>query len=205
MKSLYFVRHGQSLANTGAVSMHDVSIPLTDLGLQQAQDLRDRWIVEPSNIYCSELKRAQQTAQIFSDRYQLSSNVIKELNEFRCLDFKTVEGLQGAERGILAQKYWQDADLAHRDGEDCDSFQDFVDRIDTFLEHIPDFQDQNLFFGHGIWIGLLSWRLMGCKIENNQDMRKFRQYQTALPMFNTVVYKLSISNTGIKQLQWFNI
>lgn len=30
-KSLYFIRHGQSLANTGARSMPDAEIPLTDL------------------------------------------------------------------------------------------------------------------------------------------------------------------------------
>lgn len=61
MKSLYFIRHGQSLANTGAVSMHDTLIPLTDLGLHQAIELQQRWKIQPSYIYCSELKRAQQT------------------------------------------------------------------------------------------------------------------------------------------------
>lgn len=131
--------------------------------------------------------------------------IIKELNEIRCLDLKTVEGLQGTERGILAQKYWQDADLTHRDGDDSDSFQDFIDRVDSFIQKIPNFQDNSLFFGHGIWIGLLAWRLMGCKVENNADMRKFRQYQTVLPMFNTVVYKLTVSNEGIQQLQWFEV
>lgn len=205
MKSFYFIRHGQSLANTGAVSMHDAEIPLTDLGLQQAQDLKAKWSVQPSKIYCSELKRTQQTAGVFADAFQLVPEVLTELNEFRCLDFKTVEGMQGAERGILAQKYWQDADLTYRDGLDSDSFQDFLDRVDAFLGRISEFQDQSLFFGHGIWIGLLAWQLMGCKTENNLDMRKFRQYQTALPMFNTVVYKLSVSDDGTKQLQWFNI
>lgn len=205
MKSLYFIRHGQSLANTGALSMHDTLIPLTDLGLQQAIELQQRWKIQPFHIYCSELKRAQQTAQVFSQAYQISPMIIKELNEFRCLDLKTVEGLQGTERGILAQKYWQDADVTHHDGDDSDSFQDFIDRVDTFIQKIPNFQDNSLFFGHGIWIGLLAWRLMGCKVESNADMRKFRQYQTALPMFNTVVYKLTVSNEGIQQLQWYEI
>ena len=39
MKTFYFIRHGQSAANTGAKSMPDLEIPLTLTGVQQAQDL----------------------------------------------------------------------------------------------------------------------------------------------------------------------
>lgn len=205
MKSLYFIRHGQSLANTGAVSMPDAAIPLTDLGMQQAAELCAKWQIQPAAIFCSELKRAQQSAQAFSTRYQLAPHVLSALNEFRCLDFKSVEGLQGTERAVLAQNYWQTADLTYRDGEHSDSFADFLARVDSFVQSIHAFEDQSLFFGHGIWIGLLSWRLLGCPLQTNQDMQKFRQYQTALPMFNTVVYKLCVSSKGVKQLQWFNI
>ena len=56
MKSLYIVRHGQSLANTGAESMPDKTIPLTDLGIEQAKILCSSWqtsLPKPSTIYCS--------------------------------------------------------------------------------------------------------------------------------------------------------
>lgn len=38
MKFLYLIRHGQSLANTGAKSLPDKDIPLTDLGVLQADE-----------------------------------------------------------------------------------------------------------------------------------------------------------------------
>ena len=39
MKKIYFVRHGQSLANAGGVTMDHHAIPLTDIGHRQAAAL----------------------------------------------------------------------------------------------------------------------------------------------------------------------
>ena len=50
-------------------------------------------------------------------------------------------------------------------------------------------------------MALLAWRLLGCQIETTSDIQAFRQFQTALPMHNTVTYKLLVSENGIKQLQ----
>ena len=36
LRTLYFVRHGQSLANAGGVTMPNAEIPLTDLGQRHA-------------------------------------------------------------------------------------------------------------------------------------------------------------------------
>ena len=71
MKTFYFIRHGQSAANTGAKSMLDLEIPLTLTGVQQAQNLLKKLSVSPSKIYCSELLRAKQTAQVFFDFYKI--------------------------------------------------------------------------------------------------------------------------------------
>ena len=82
-----------------------------------------------------------------------------------------------------------------------DSFVDFLTRIDEFIAKIPEFENNSVFFGHGLWIGLLAWRLLGCDITNNVDMQKFRQFQMALPMYNTVVYHLTLSDENILQLK----
>ena len=204
MKSLYIVRHGQSLANTGAESMPDKIIPLTDLGIEQAKTLCDNWqalLPKPSAIYCSQMLRAQQTAQVFCEHYQIEAQSLPLLNEFGCLGFATVKGLRGEARGKLAQQYWANADLTYRDTEDSDSFADFVARVDGFIASAASYPHQSVFFGHGIWLGLLAWRLLGIEIQDNADMRRFRQFQTAMPMYNTVVYRLDISSNGVMQLQ----
>lgn len=201
MKTLYIVRHGQSLANTGAESMPDQSIPLTLKGEQQAQKLCERWHIRPSVIYCSKLLRAKQTAQLFCEKYQLEAQPLALLNELRCLAFETVKGMQGEQRRVIAKEYWDTADIHYRDAMNADSFADFLTRVDGFIMAAPNYPNNSLFFGHGIWIGLLAWRLMGCEVKDNADIRRFRQFQTAMPMYNTVVYRLDIAESGVMQLR----
>lgn len=204
MKQLYLIRHGQSLANTGAKSLPDVEIPLTALGQQQADELLNYWqqyLPSPTALYHSELLRAKQTAEGFCQHYALSAQSLNCLNEFRCLSFANIADMVGEQRAILAKTFWQTADINDRDGEDADCFTDFLARVDDFLAQAPHFPHHSVFFGHGIWIGLLAWRLLGCTVHHNADMQRFRQFQTALPMYNTVIYQLSIGEQNMMQLQ----
>lgn len=207
MKTLYFIRHGQSLANTGAKSLPDFEIPLTELGQTQAKILLENWQkmgLTPSHIYHSQMLRAKQTAQVFADNFNLPLQELDLLNEFRCLSFATVADMVGEQRAEVARKYWQTADISYQDAQDSDSFSAFLLRVDNLINSLDDFENHSLFFCHGYWIGLLAWRLLGCRVENNSDMQKFRQFQQALPMDNTVVYQLKIEN-GVKQLMWFKM
>ena len=72
----------------------------------------------------------------------------------------------------------------------ADSFAAFNRRISAFLDHYPQLEDGSLLFGHGIWIGLLAWRLLGFRAETSADMSAFRRFQSALPMPNTAVWQL---------------
>jgi broad specificity phosphatase PhoE len=205
MKTLYFIRHGQSVANIGGKSLPDIEIPLTVAGQKQAQELVKKFPISPSKIYSSELLRAKQTAQVFAHLYQIPSETLTILNEFSYLGFENINDMDGQERRKLAQLYWEKATIEYRDHHDSDCFQDFLDRVDLFIRRIDFFNDNSLFFGHGIWIALLAWRLLGCPIETALDIKAFRQFQTALPLDNTVIYKLSISQDGVKQLQKFDL
>lgn len=203
MKSLYFIRHGQSLANTGAKSMPDKDIPLTDLGMEQANHLLNHWQqinITPSCIYHSPLLRAKQTAMIFNQGFDLELIEFPTLKEFGCLSFENIRDMVGAERAILAKHYWQNAEICFKDGDDADSFDEFQNRVADFLNQLDDFSHNSLFFGHGIWIGMLAWQLFGLTAKNNADMQAFRTFQTALPMHNTVVYRLDVMN-GVCQLK----
>lgn len=205
MTALYIIRHGQSLANTGAESMPDKTVPITDKGQTQAQLLCQYWqttMPAPSAIYHSQMLRTRQTAQPFCDHYGIAPSELALLNELSCLGFATVKGLMGEQRSKIAQQYWSSADIHHRDAADADSFADFLARIDDFIALAPTLPDNSLCFGHGQWIGLLAWRLLGCQVENNRDMQKFRQFQTAMPMTNTVVYRLDISADGVMGLRY---
>ncbi len=184
--------------------MPDKTVPITDQGMEQAKKLCAKWqaaLPTPSAIYCSQMLRTQQTAQPFCEHYQLAAQQLELLNELSCLGFATVKGLMGKERSKLAQAYWLTADVNHRDAEDADTFAEFLARIDGFIATAPKLKHNSLCFSHGQWIGLLAWRLLGCTLNDNADMQKFRQFQTAMPMYNTVVYRLDISDDGVMQLK----
>lgn len=206
-KYLYFLRHGESLANAGGQPMPNADIPLTTQGQTQAvracQNLQ-RLNITPSHIYHSTLLRAKQTALPFCEHYGILGISLALLDEFNCLAFDNIQHISTQARRQMAQNYWQTASLTHQDGAGADSFAQFLERVDTFIAQLDDFSNHSLFVGHGIWLGLLAYRLMNLPITDNVSMQKFRAMQHAMPMFNTVAYQLTI-NDGVHQLTWLDL
>ena len=195
MTVVYCVRHGQSVANAGGMTMEHAAIPLSPLGLAQAAALPDIFAsvmnVEPSRVLVSSYVRAMQTAEPFCERFGCQAEVDPLLHEFSALDANLLQGLLGAERRPLADAYWQAADPALRAGPDAETFFEFDARVDAFATTtLPLLPDRCVLFGHGIWIALLFWRLMGFAIEGSTDMVAFRRFRQGLPMPNCAVYAL---------------
>lgn len=193
VRTLYFVRHGQSMANAGAFAMPDRDIPLSALGRQQVQDLLLRWPLRPGHLYCSQMLRARQTAGFFAAFHGLVPEVIPDLDEFSYLALATVEGKAAGDVAVLAGDYWRRADPRHRDGGVADSFEDFLARVDAFLACLHAFDEGSVFVGHGIWIGLLAWRLQGREVNDAAGMQAFRAFQAALHVPNAGVYRLDLA------------
>ena len=93
---LYFVRHGESEANTAhVISNHGWMHPLTETGQQQARDLAARLSpIGAKIIYTSPLRRAVETAEILALALKLPVQVDDALREYDCGD---VEGKADAE------------------------------------------------------------------------------------------------------------
>ena len=70
---LYFVRHGESVANLlREFSNSGVKHPLTERGVEQARRLAQQLAgILFEGIYSSPVLRAQQTAQIVADQVQV--------------------------------------------------------------------------------------------------------------------------------------
>ena len=204
LHTLYLIRHGESMANVGGPVMPDKQVGLTERGLEQALSLTERLShVHASTIYTSELQRTQQTAAPLCEQWELLPQVLPCLNELCNLEFARIANVSVDERRRMAQAYWALGDVHHRDGPTADSFAMFAARVDDFLGLADTLPNHSLLFTHGIWIGMLAWKLLGFEVKTGQDMQQFRQFQTAMNMKNTVVYRLQIdSNTGLKQLSY---
>jgi 2,3-bisphosphoglycerate-dependent phosphoglycerate mutase len=135
---LYFVRHGESQANTlNIISNRGRQHGLTDQGRQQAITLASRLqSIAPSHIFSSPLLRAVQTAEIFSDILSAPLEITDALREYDC----------GILEGRLDPASWQrhrqlrDAWLLHKQWE-CrieqgESFLDIRARFLPFVEQL---------------------------------------------------------------------
>ncbi len=81
---LYFVRHGESVANVlREFSNSGLRHPLTEKGIEQAQVLAHQLADIPfEKIYASPLLRALQTAQIVADKRGLDVEITEALREW---------------------------------------------------------------------------------------------------------------------------
>lgn len=204
MKSLYFIRHGESLANAGGKPLPNADIPLTDKGREQAVSRLAFWQtlnIRPSQIYCSHMKRTHETAMPFCEHYGMSTTTLGLLDELNTLAFEHIKDIMTDARRQMNAKWWQTVGLDDRDGVGADSFGEFLGRVDGFISRLDEFDDKTLFFGHGIWLGLLAYRLMNLPVRDNGDIQRFRAFQTAMPMHNTVLYRLDVAD-GVRNFVW---
>ena len=83
---LYFVRHGESVANTlRVISNRESRYGLTALGKQQAVILADALKDIPiTSIFSSPILRARETAEILAESFHLPYQIAEALREYDC-------------------------------------------------------------------------------------------------------------------------
>lgn len=191
MKTITFVRHGQSVANASGISVAHHAIPLSGLGELQAIALSKLLPAQPSLILTSSFLRSQQTAAPFTARIRKLAEVHSLVNEFDDFDLSFIAGLNDTQRETLREAFWQEADPNKRMGSAAETFIEFEQRVQALLRHLQDLPDRTMVFGHGMWIGMLIWKLLGFGAVDSFGMKSFRRFQMGLPMPNCAVYHFS--------------
>ena len=91
MNTYYLVRHGQTVWNTLGQTQGHGNSPLTDLGERQASELAEALKDYPiDTIYCSDLGRAIQTAEIVGMKLRIE---VRPTNLLREMGFGVWEGM----------------------------------------------------------------------------------------------------------------
>ena len=173
MARLLLVRHGETKENSTGRFWGRTDVELSDVGLHQAERLRDRLASEDiSTVYSSDLHRALQTAQVIASRHELSVIASQELRE---IDFGSVEGLT---YGEISRKYpdlarsWFSWDLSFRfpDGE---SIADLNNRVNRFLHGIKEHarEETILVVAHSGVLRLLVCNLLGLELRHWSQIR----------------------------------
>jgi broad specificity phosphatase PhoE len=154
MLQLYFVRHGESVANVLQVfsNREDRSHGLTDAGRAQAKDVAERLTGVPfAAFYCSPVLRARQSAEILSARLGIEYVITDALAEYDTGELEGTTGAASWERYYALRDAWfRDKEWSARI-EGGESFDDirarFLPFIDGLLESPPP--GPVLLLGHG--------------------------------------------------------
>lgn len=190
---VFCCRHGQSVANAGAATLDPLSIELTELGRQQAEDLAQQWTEAPSLIVVSPAERARATALPTMRRFPSVRVEEWPIQEFTYLAPARCAGTTAEQRRVWVEDYWGEADPGRCDGEGAESFSEFIARVDTTVARLARFAgepDCTVFlFGHGQFINAMRWRRSSSG--GGQWMSGFRDFDLRNPVAHCEVLELA--------------
>lgn len=190
-RRIFLVRHGESASNAGGITMPHALIPLTGVGRYQAMELVGCLPASPTRLLASPFLRAMDTARPYAERTGLAIEPEPLLQEFDMIDPALIAGMDQVQRRPIADAHWADGDPDKQLGIQAESFRGFHGRVHRFLDEVaPTLPNGTVCFGHGIWIGMAAWQLLGFTSVDSQTMRQFRRFQSGLPLPNGVVYQL---------------
>jgi len=149
---LYFVRHGESEANTQhVISNRESPFHLTRLGKQQALALVEKLRDTPfTAIFSSPVRRARETADILSGSLHIPYQVTEALREYDCgiLEEKSDEESWRLHREIAEEWTLHHNYQSKPEGGEC--FLDSQNRVLPFIESLKHAENEHiLLIGHG--------------------------------------------------------
>ena len=155
-----WIRHGESLWNAQGRWQGHTDIELSEIGRQQADFLRrriERTSLRFDRIYCSDLKRAKQTAQLaMPNSTLLEDSRLREIN-FGIYEGKVRDELSEKEKVDVYDWWFSPYQRALPGGE---SMQDLRERVNSWQSDLPQGLSVAV-FTHGGVIRDRLWRETG--------------------------------------------
>ena len=197
---IYFVRHGQSEANTAHVfSNRGWRHPLTALGREQARSLADHLRGQPiARIVSSPLQRAVETAQILSAALSAPVTQHDALREWDVGVYENTDDPRGWALHSQVQADWfvhGRLDARMPEGE---SFNDMRARFVPFIEQVTAADDDEavLLVGHGgLFHAMLP--LVFCNVDS--------AFVAQHPFDNTAYALAERRAAGLTCLEWCSV
>jgi broad specificity phosphatase PhoE len=152
-----FFRHGESISNAGAATSDPASIPLTEYGRNQAEQIAQSYEARPTLIVVSSYQRTWQTAAPVIARFPEVPVEEWPVQEFTYLEPSRCMGTTGAERRAWVEHYWKSCSAEYCDGPGAESFMDLLRRVRetrSRLEALPT-GSQVAVFTHGQFLQAL--------------------------------------------------
>jgi broad specificity phosphatase PhoE len=189
---IIFVRHGQSLANSGGRTADHDTNPLTELGRAQAKSFAERVDCKPTLIITSPFLRAKQTAEPLQQRFPDVPVEEWPIQEFTFLEPSLHRNTSEADRDPHVSTYWQRGDAAYVGGPGAESFSAFLDRAREAIRRLVDRRLVNrdaagciVIFSHGYFMQALRMVLLFPNATDAQVMANFLRFHLVNFIQNT--------------------
>lgn len=198
MKDIWLIRHAESLANIGESTTTPREIPLSENGLRQADDLASTIDERPDLVILSPYVRSRQTAEPLFELYPDARSETLLVQEFTYLSVSRCRGTSYEHRKPWAREYWQRADPNYCDGDQAESFAEFIGRCETFDWQIREREyELALVFTHEQFIKGLLWNSMRFGPEmTSASMRSFQKFMVSFSVPNTAIMRVKIDEDG---------
>lgn len=179
MKEIWFVRHGESLANAGEATNDHETIPLSLRGREQASAVSDN-IPEPELIITSPYLRARETAAPTLQKWPAAKREIWDsVREFVYLAPATCVGTTSVQRRPRVVAYWRAMDPGYCDGSGAESYSQLLCRIRETLQRLRERKESFIVvFTHAQFIRNLLLVVAKEGMADREYMRQFRSSQT---------------------------
>ncbi len=130
MRTVLLIRHGESLSNVGLPTSCAETVPLTELGKEQAKCISEYLKSQSSLdlIVISSYLRAQQTAEPTILSFPFVPQEEWLVHEFTFLSLNPNRTSTADERRPFVKKYWETSNPLRAHGPGAESFEQFIKR-----------------------------------------------------------------------------
>lgn len=179
LKKVVLIRHGESVANAGLPTYDPASIPLTETGRRQAEQIAEKMTIVPDLIIVSPYLRAKQSAEPVITRFpQAKVECWPEVREFTYLSPASCAGTNVEDRKERVKAYWKAANPCYVDGEGAESFSQFMQRVDLVLQKLDDVAAKSiLVFTHGQFMRVLESEYRDRSFRKLSSRKKMELYR----------------------------
>lgn len=179
--------------NAGTWNPNPEQACLSSLGKKQAQKVASGITQQPDLIVSSPLIRARESAWYITNRWPDTPKVIWPIQELIYLSPAKMYPLTPEERKARIHDYWQRNDPVYRDGEDAESFANFLARVRQFHDRIRQQHGFVVVIGHGLFLKAYQLGLAHGFHTTSDWMHLFRQQERMHPIQNSELLKIAIT------------
>lgn len=166
-KLIYLARHGDIGLGRDKRFIGQTDLPLSDLGKEQATSLKELFDQVPLvNIYCSDLIRSKQTADIIASAHQINPISLPEMREMNMGKWEGKLFSEIRER-FPAEYKSRGEDIANNCAHGGESFIDCAKRVIPLFEKLAQSQATPiLIIGHASVNRVIIARVLGLPLDN---------------------------------------